>query len=87
VTAFLLFVAGFGVVFLLAAQSLFINNGRYGQAFCNSLLIGVCQLVLYKLAPNLEAGVDAVAFLLGGPFGVVAAMWIWRHLHVRREQQ
>lgn len=82
-TAVLLFAASFGVVFLLAAQSLWINNGRYVAAFCNSAAIGASQLVLFKLAPA-STGTEVVAFIGGGPFAVVLAMYLLRHLH-RRE--
>lgn len=75
-----LFGSAFVVVFALGAQSLLVNNGRYFAAFGNSFLIGTCNLALYKLAPQAN-DMEIVAFLLGGPFGIVAAMWVFRHLH------
>lgn len=75
-----LFASTFVVVFALGAQSLIVNNGRYAAAFCNSFLIGGCNLVLFKVAPS-ASGVELAAFLLGGPFGIVSAMWVFRHLH------
>ena len=77
---FLLFFSAYFGVFLLGAQSLLVNNGRYGLAFGNSFLIGGCHLVLYKLAPA-ASGWEVVAYLTGGPFGIVSAMWVLRHLH------
>lgn len=82
-TALILFASSFLVVFFLGAQSLLVNNGRYGYAFVNSLLIGASQLGLYKLAPDATAVLDVGAYLFGGPFGVVAAMYVLRHLHRR----
>ena len=82
-TLIALFGSTFVVVFALGAQSLLVNNGRYGAAFCNSILIGICNLVLFKLAPQAAAG-EIVAFLLGGPLGIVSAMWVFRHLHRNR---
>lgn len=75
-----LFASTFLVVFALGAQSLIVNNGRYVSAFFNSFLIGGCNLVLFKVAPD-ATGVELAAFLLGGPFGIVTAMWVFRHLH------
>lgn len=78
-----LFGSTFVVVFALGAQSLLVNNGRYVAAFCNSILIGICNLVLFKLAPQASPD-EMVAFLSGGPFGIVSAMWVFRHLHRNR---
>ena len=72
------------VVFALGAQSLLVNNGRYAAAFANSIIIGICNLVLFKLAPQATAG-EMVAFLSGGPLGIVSAMWVFRHLHRKSE--
>jgi hypothetical protein len=78
----LLFLSAYFGVFLLGAQSLLVNNGRYGLAFFNSFLIGGCHLALYKLAPA-ASGWEVVAYLTGGPFGIVSAMWLLRSLHRR----
>lgn len=75
-----LFGSTFVVVFALGAQSLLVNNGRYVAAFGNSFLIGGCNLALYKLAPQATPP-EIAAFLLGGPLGIVSAMWVFRHLH------
>lgn len=75
-----LFGSTFLVVFALGSQSLIVNNGRYLLAFGNSFLIGTCNLILFKLAPE-ASGAEIAAFLLGGPFGIISAMWVFRHLH------
>ena len=75
-----LFGSTFILVFALGAQSLLVNNGRYVAAFLNSFLIGACNLVLFKLAPQATPD-EMMAFLSGGPFGIVSAMWMFRHLH------
>lgn len=72
-TSAALFASSFAVVFALGLQSLNVNNGRYMAAFFNSILIGLSQLTLYKLTPD-ASGWDIVAFLSGGPFGIVSAM-------------
>lgn len=82
-TAVLLFASTFAVVFCLGAQSLFVNTGRYLAAFCNSLAIGAAHLALYKLAPD-ASGAQVAAYLLGGPMGIVSAMYLFRHLQRTR---
>lgn len=76
----ILFGSTFVVVFVLGAQSLIVNNGRYAAAFVNSFVIGTCNMVLLKLGPQ-AMPLEIVAFLLGGPFGIVSAMYVFRHLH------
>ena len=78
--ALLLFGAMFITVFLMAAQNLFINNGKYLRAFFMSAAISVTQIILFKLAPSANA-IEIAGFLAGGPFGVVTAMWTFRALH------
>ena len=76
-TALALLASTFALVFTLGMQSQLVNNGHYAGAFANSLAIGACNLVLFKLAPN-AAGIEIAAYLVGGPFGIVAAMWVYR---------
>lgn len=71
-----LFFSTFGLVFCLGLQSQLVNNGHGLAAFGNSLAIGACNLVLFKLAPN-ATGPEIAAYLLGGPFGIVASMWAY----------
>ncbi|MEW6169335.1 MAG: hypothetical protein AB1651_16825 [Pseudomonadota bacterium] len=80
--AAMLFASTFAVVFCLGAQSLLVNNGRYVAAFINSLAIGAAHLALYKLAPD-ATGAEIVAYLFGGPIGIVSAMYVFRRLHRR----
>lgn len=81
-TPFLLLISTYVVVFALGAQSLFVNNGRYVLAFCNSFVIGICNLALFKLTPE-ATGWQIASFLIGGPLGIVSVMWLFRHLHRR----
>lgn len=83
-TAAALFVSTFCIVFALGAQSLLVNNGRYVGAFFNSFIIGACHLTLYKLTPQADT-TDMIAFLSGGPLGIFAAMYLFRHLHRKRD--
>lgn len=75
----------FVLVFALGFQSLNVNGGHYVLAFLTSLVIGVANLVLFKLAPN-ATPTEMAAFLAGGPFGIVASMWVHRR-YVRRSDR
>jgi hypothetical protein len=77
VSALYLLVSTFGLVFALGLQSQLVNNGHFTSAFFNSLAIGGCNLVLFKLAPD-ATGIEIAAYLAGGPFGIVASMWVYR---------
>lgn len=82
-TALALLASTFCLVFFLGLQSLIVNGGHRLAAFFNSLAIGLSQLTLYKLAPD-ATGIEIVAYLAGGPFGVVCAMEVftrWRKRH------
>ena len=76
-TALALLASTFALVFALGMQSQLVNNGHYVGAFFNSLAIGTCNLVLFKLAPE-ASGLEVAAYLAGGPFGIVAAMAVYR---------
>jgi hypothetical protein len=71
--ALALLASTFAVVFCLGLQSLAVNHGHRWLAFGNSFLIGSSQLILFKLTPD-ASGLEIIAFLSGGPFGIVAAM-------------
>ena len=82
-SAIALFVSTYLLVMALGAQSLLVNNGRYTAAFCNSFAIGICNLVLFKLAPD-ATGWEVAGYLTGGPFGIVSAMYLLRKYHQTR---
>ena len=73
--ALALFGSTFAVVLFLGLQSLNVNGGHYRAAFLTSFGIGACNLVLLKLGPNANT-IEMIAFLTGGPFGIVASMWV-----------
>lgn len=75
ITAALLFFSTFLLVFALGLQSLNVNRGHYRAAFFTSFGISAANLMLFKLAPNATA-VEMFAFIVGGPFGIVASMWV-----------
>lgn len=73
-TELTLFASTFVLVFALGAQSLNVNNGHYIAAALTSFVIGAGQMVLFKLAPH-ASWPEIAAFLLGGPFGIMASTW------------
>ena len=72
-TEIALFVSTFGLVFCLGIQSLNVNGGHYVAAFITSFAIGAGNLVVLKLAPS-ATPTEMAAYLIGGPFGIVASM-------------
>ncbi len=82
-TELLLFASAFVSVFALGFQSLNVNGGHYAAAFLTSFAIGLGHLALYRWMP--DAGTTQIAaYLLGGPFGIVASMWTHRRTVGRR---
>jgi len=73
----LLFASRFASVFALGFQSQNVNQGHYVAAFLTSFAIGGGHLALYRLMPQAGPS-EVVAFLLGGPFGIVASMAVHR---------
>ncbi len=78
----LLFVSTFGLVFALGLQSQLVNNGHYFGAFGNSMLISIGQLGALQII-HASSTAEYAAYLLGGPFGIVASMYVYRR-HIRK---
>ncbi len=70
------FACTFGLVFTLAFQSLNTNRGHYKAAFFTSFGIGLFQLFVLKTVPVSESFTIDLAYLAGGPFGALAAMYL-----------
>ena len=81
----ILFGSTFVVVFALGLQSLNVNGGHYIAAFLTSFAIGGANMVLLKLGPQASTS-EIVAFLGGGPFGIVLSMWIHQRTIGRRRR-
>lgn len=79
-SALALLASTFALVFCLGLQSQLVNNGHAAAAFANSLAIGCANLVLFKLAPE-ATGWEVAAYLVGGPFGIVASMAFYRRFN------
>ena len=80
-----LFASSFLLVFFLGTQSLNVNNGHHVAAFLTSFGIGGANLALYKLAPD-ASGMEIVAYLAGGPLGIIASMWLHRRTVGKRRR-
>jgi len=75
ITAALLFLASFAVVFGLGVQQHNVHRGHRGLAFTTSLLIGAATLVQLKVLPGPTTWLDIAGYLLGSACGIVASMW------------
>lgn len=85
-SAILLLFSAFSLVFLLGLQSQFVNRGRSAPAFFISFAIGGSNLILFKLAPE-ASGVEMLAYMTGGPIGIVCAIRAFRWWHNRSTGQ
>lgn len=70
-----LFVSSFILVLLLGLQSLNVNNGHHIGAFMTSFGIGLCNVIMFKLVPD-ASPTQIAAYILGGPLGILTAMWL-----------
>lgn len=74
-TAMILFVSTFIVVFALGFQSLNVNQGHYKAAALTSFAIGGGNLMILKMVPNGDIAAMA-AYLIAGPLAIMASMWV-----------
>lgn len=77
-SALIIFISQFAVVFLLGIQSQMVRDGHCAGAAMGSLLIGVSQFLVFSIIGGLGANdiltMDGLAFLLSGPIAIVASM-------------
>src|SRR5688500_18506270 len=85
-TAFILFLSTFLLVFGLGLQSLNVNSGLYRSAFFTSFLIGSMQMITLKLGPNAN-WLEIAGYLSGGPFGIISSMFFHKHYKVWIEKK
>lgn len=81
----ILFASVFASVFALGFQSQNVNQGHYTSAFITSFFIGAGHLALYRLMPEASLS-ETVAYLMGGPFGIVASMIVHRRTLGKKRQ-
>lgn len=71
---FLLFGCTFGVVLALTAQTMNIGGNHRALAVATSFLIGALNLAILKIMPQQTSAAEILAYLTGGPVGVLVAM-------------
>lgn len=76
----IIFCSAFGIVFFMGFQSLSVNSGHYWIAATNSCVIGTFNLFLFKMVPHVAGAVEIIAYITGGPLGILAAMWVHRNV-------
>lgn len=81
--ALFLFSATFALVLFLGLQQMNVQGGHRLLSFATSLLIGVANLVILKIAAGPADAVETGAYLLGGPLGILASM-AWHPCLARR---
>lgn len=81
-----LFASTFVTVFALGLQSLNVNGGHFVAAFFTSFLIGAGNLIVLKIVPQSDVA-QMLAYLAGGPVGIVASMAVHRRTIGRRREQ
>lgn len=84
--ALLLFAGSFFIVFALGFQQHNIHYRRYQAAFVSGIFIGVMNLLVLRLGPSASAP-EMLAFLVGGPLGSVAAIWLNGKIFVETRKQ
>lgn len=78
--------ATFARVFLLGFQSRCVNAGSWGTAWCVSWMIaGVEALALFAAIKSGDLLVIFLSSGLGASFGIVAAIFAYQALRVRRD--
>lgn len=85
-TWLVIFCASFSIVFMLGLQSLSVNGGHELVAFTNSCLIGCVNAFILTVIPKAE-GLEIVAYIAGGPLGIVASMRFFRWYRAQKEQR
>lgn len=78
--ALIIFAATFAVVFALGFQSLTVNRGHYAAAFFNSFLISAANLAILKFVPQAHGFYEYLAYMTGGPLGIVSSMWAHKRI-------
>lgn len=72
------FIAQFTQIFFVGLQQMNVQHDRKTAAFFTSLCIGACSLASAILVVRNGGVVESVAYLAGGPLGIVASMTWYR---------
>lgn len=74
-TEIALFTSAYLTVFSLGFQQKNVVGGHFKAAALTSFVIGASQIYLWRTLPNADLS-QIIATLLGGPAGIVSAMWL-----------
>lgn len=74
-TELALFASAYLTVFALGFQQQNVIHRHYKAAAITSFVIGASQIYLWRTLPNADAG-QIIATLLGGPAGILTAMYL-----------
>lgn len=74
--ALILFVSTWALVLFLGLQSLNVNGGHRPLACLTSFGIGAANLTVLKIMPGPTSTIEILAYLAGGPIGIVTSMLI-----------
>lgn len=81
-SALFIFVATFAVVLFLGLQSQNVRDGHKMLAVITSFGISAANLFILKIMPGPTGLADVLAYLIGGPLGILTSMHL--HPHVVR---
>ncbi len=73
-SALILFLSSYVIVFLLGFQSLVVRDKHWLFAFFISLGIGICQVASMKIVPNATL-IESAFFVLGGACGISSSIF------------
>ncbi len=82
-TELALFLASYVMVFALGFQSRNVNEGHYGLAFMTNALIGTMNFMVLKMVPSASGWSEMLAYVAGGPLGIISAMYVHKKLSER----
>jgi len=85
-TATLLFLGAYLLVFLLGFQSLSVNSYMKNLAMANSLGIGTCNLFMFKVVPDVDVSNYwyVGAYLIGGPISIIMSIDLHKWMKERK---
>lgn len=75
-TALALFASTYLLVLFLGLQSLNVNGGHRLMAVVTSFGIGAANITILKIMPGPTGAVELLAYLVGGPAGILTSMAI-----------
>lgn len=74
----LVFIAQFTQIFFVGLQQMNVHRNRQLAAFFTSLCIGTCSLASAIIVVRNGGVAESIAYLAGGPLGIVASMKVYR---------